>query len=394
MRRKPKRHPEGSSKGGQFAPDRRGMQEPTAGVQQGEPADGAAVEVDAASYLESFDTFRQNHDPARMVEAKGAWRRRVRELEAEGICTSDAQAIADADVLLHKERAAEASKQARDDLRLEGFTDADFAADPGVVQRRVAQQELIANVPGIVNLDPPGAQANEYDLDGEGRPTRVYYASFGSNLFADRFAAYIAGGQPEGATRTYDGCRDTTPPSGDIPVALNGTVHYAGESKVWEGGGVAFLDTSTQGKSLGRAYCVTADQFDDVVAQECDEAPGSRKLDLPRLLQDGSHTEPGTYGKLVHVGDYRGAPVFTFTGPFTTAQARAGQHAINPDGYFVRRDSPTTGKQEGKKDPWPVHSNPPSVAYQNKIAAGLAETHGLTEQQARTYFAGSTGYHA
>lgn len=368
------------------------MQEPTAGVQQGEPATGAAAEVDAALYRESFDAFRQNHDPARMVEAKGAWARRVRELEAEGICTSDAQAIADADVLLRKERAAAARKQARDDLRLEGFTDADFAADTGAVERRVAQQELIASVPGIVNLDLPGAQANEYDLDGEGRPRRVYYASFGSNLFADRFAAYIAGGQPEGATRTYAGCRDATPPSDDIPVALNGTVHYAGESKVWGYGGVAFLDTSTQGKSLGRAYCVTADQFDDVVAQECNEAPGSRKLNLPRLLQEGSHTEPGNYGRLVHVGDYRGAPVFTFTGPFTTAQARAGRHTINPDGYLVRREDPTAGKQDGRKDPWPVHSNPPSMAYQEKIAAGLAETHGLTAQQAGTYFAGSTGY--
>lgn len=294
-------------------------------------------------------------------------------------------------MLHHQHPETRIRETAHADLLTEGFTPQELAHDPDIEERRVRQQTLIAGIPGIVNLDPPGTQSANYNLDESGRPREVYYASFGSNLFADRFNAYIAGGQPEGATRTYAGCRDTAPPSDDIPVALNGTVHYAGESLVWTGG-VAFLDTGTQGKSLGRAYRITADQFDDVVAQECNEDPGTRRLDLPRLLTEGRHVEPGNYGTLVHVGDYNNAPVFTFTGPFTTRQARAGTHTINPDGHLVASHSREAQPVEGKKNPWPVFTNPPSRAYQDKIAAGLAETHGLTPDQARIYFAGSTGY--
>jgi hypothetical protein len=280
--------------------------------------------------------------------------------------------------------------EAVDDLMREGYSVRELALAPNIVEQRMAQQRLISQVPGIVALAAPGSQADQYDLDDEGRPRTVYYASYGSNLFADRFNAYIEGGQPEGSARVYAGCRDATPPTDDIPVALNGTIHYAGNSLVWTGG-VAFLDTEANGKALGRAYRVSAEQFDDVVAQECNEVPGSKRLDMAALLATGKHVEPGNYGTLVHVGDYNGAPVFTFTAPFTTAQARAGQHVIDPDGNLVLKGSATDVKVEGKKDPWPVFTNPPSQSYRDMIQSGLAETHGLTPKQADTYFAGASG---
>ena len=38
----------------------------------------------------------------------------------------------------------------------------------------------------------------------------VWYVAYGSNLRAARFGCYLAGGRPDGACRTYDGCRDRT----------------------------------------------------------------------------------------------------------------------------------------------------------------------------------------
>jgi len=279
---------------------------------------------------------------------------------------------------------------ALNDLVREGYTVRQLALAPNIVEKRVAQQRLIYEVPGIVALEPPGSQVEQYDLDEEGRPKTLYYASYGSNLFADRFNAYITGGQPEGSIRVYDGCRDKTLPSDDIPIALNGTIYYAGQSQAWNGG-VAFLDTGAEGKALGRAYRISAEQFDDVISQEGNEPAGTKKVELARVLREGRIVESGAYGTLVHVGDYNGSPVFTFTGPFTTAQARAGDHSIDPQGNLVLRESQTDKKGEDGKEPWPVFANPPSQAYRDMISAGLKETHGLTQKQVDTYFAGSTG---
>jgi hypothetical protein len=91
------------------------------------------------------------------------------------------------------------------------------------------------------------------------------------------------------------------------------------------------------------------------------------------------------------VGDYNNAPVFTFTAPFNTKQARSGNYTINPDGILVEKTDPSAVKVEGKKDPWEIFPNPLSDAYRTQIASGLKETHGLTKEQADIYFNGSVG---
>lgn len=277
---------------------------------------------------------------------------------------------------------------------------------------RTMQQELIQNTPGLVGLAPPGSQSGQYELGEDGRPAKVWYSSFGSNMYGDRFACYTRGGSPNGGKTTYTGCRDASPPEASIPVALPGVVHYAGDSRVWSGG-VAFLDTQAKGSSLGRAYKITAEQFDDVVYQESNSggAPTGEKVDLNAAISHGRSVGKGVYGTLVHVGDYDGAPVFSFTGPFTVQQALRGDLSYTPESTLVQTSTRSAAraaqaaaktreeanaKAEGRAvkpvpSDWPVYTSRPSEAYQAMIGGGLAETFGFSPAQVRVYFAGSTG---
>lgn len=284
---------------------------------------------------------------------------------------------------------------ARGDLLLEGYTPEEIILDSSLIERRVAQQELVRSTPGIVRLDRPGTQKDNYKFDEDGSLKHLYYASYGSNLFIDRFLTYIEGGQPEGSAKSYTGCRDKTLPVENIPVALNGTIHYAGDSGVWTGG-VAFLDTSTSGKSLGRAYLITPGQFEDIVAQECGDEVGTKNILFHEVITHGILEGSGLYGTLVHVGDYNSAPVLTFTAAFTTKQSRSRCYAVEPHGKLVLKShalSPNgdQGKGANTENHWDIFPNTPSDMYRHKITAGLKETHGLTLKQTEIYLNGSTG---
>lgn len=284
---------------------------------------------------------------------------------------------------------------------------------------RTRQQHVVTTSSRVVELAPAGSFAEAYRLDADGRPTHVWYASYGSNLYADRMNVYIDGGTPPGRTTVYTGARNRTPIVASIPITLPGTVHYAGHSHLW-GGAVAFLDTHTAVhgcRSLGRAHLMAVDQFDDVVFQESHGAqvPDGTPVDLGTTLQHGRAVEPGLYGTLVHVGDHTDEhgtfPVVTFTGPFTTADALRGDLVITPEGHLA----PAAGREqvqaeqraaqavesataavEGREPvlhpaDWPIVTAAPSAAYVAMIGGGLVETHGLDEEQVRAYFAGATG---
>ncbi|MGQ4514658.1 histone deacetylase [Streptomyces sp. DW26H14] len=203
-----------------------------------------------------------------------------------------------------------------------------------------------------------------------------------------RFRCYLAGGRPEGAARTYPGCRDPRPPAASALLRLSGALYFAAESEVWTGG-MAFYDPDApdlpdgpddpdapdtynepghahrahapddahapgagpgaasggaSGRVLVRAHLITAEQFSDVVAQEMHRAPGTGPhpdVDLAEVLAAGRvRLGDGRYETLVHPGDHEGVPVVTFTAPW------------------------------GVRD---VAANPPSPAYLAQIAGGLVE---------------------
>lgn len=159
----------------------------------------------------------------------------------------------------------------------------------------------------------------------------VWYASYGSNMAADRLRCYLEGGVPAGGQRSCPGARDPRPPRRTTGFQAPGGIYFATESQVW-GGGRAFLDPELPGPAALRAYLITAEQFADLVAQEMYRVPGA-DLDLREVLGTGrSALGPGRYETLLHVGDLDGYPVLTFTAPWS----RADVEALAPSASYLR----------------------------------------------------------
>jgi len=119
---------------------------------------------------------------------------------------------------------------------------------------------------------------------------QVWYASYGSNMSAERLACYLAGGCPPGATRSYPGARERTLPTDVRPLELAGCVYFAWHSATW-GGGIAFYDPEGPGSSVGRAYRLTIGQLSDVLEQEMHREPGVDH-DIDVEAPDRSHLAP------------------------------------------------------------------------------------------------------
>jgi hypothetical protein len=160
----------------------------------------------------------------------------------------------------------------------------------------------------------------------------VWYASYGSNLCAERFGCYIAGGTPRGATRPCRGARDTTSPRQDRPLEIPYPLYFAGTSKTWAGA-PSFIDIveSRAATTRARAYLITWEQFEDVVAQE-----NGRGVTTPIALAPddlavgrGHPLGSGRYENLLCVGRDDVAPVLTITSPWTMAHAELGAPAPN-----------------------------------------------------------------
>lgn len=244
------------------------------------------------------------------------------------------------------------------------------------IEARARQEAVLRHVKGmVVDLDPPGSQADFYEYGADGRPTHVWYASYGSNLSLNRFMTYVEGGSPEGTDVVHEGCRDKTPPSEDMPIRFAGRMHFAASSGRWDGGGVAFMDNDTAGHALGRAYLITMEQFDDIVAQENGKKVGSINVDTKAALSAGvEEVTYGLYGTMVHIGDYGCAPVFTFTGSFSANEALL---SADEDPKRIKKYSPKT--------------NTPSNNYIRMIGSGLSETFDMDVEQQADYIRGSLG---
>jgi hypothetical protein len=129
----------------------------------------------------------------------------------------------------------------------------------------------------------------------------VWYVAYGSNLLWSRFRCYLTGGRPDGARRTYVGARDRAEPALVARVQIPGRIVFAGESSVW-GGGMAFLYPDAAGSVAARAYLITLEQLNDVVAQEIHQPTGT-DLGLQSVLSGGEVSLPNArYDTVAHVG--------------------------------------------------------------------------------------------
>jgi hypothetical protein len=247
------------------------------------------------------------------------------------------------------------------------------------IEVRARQEAVMSRITDVVDLAPPGSQADQYQLDDEGRPTHVWYASYGSNLNRDRFLTYLRGGTPPGGRRRQTGARDTNDPKDDIPIRFDGRMHFAYASGRWDGGGVGFMDVDKAGHALGRAYLITAEQFDDVVAQENGfTASWADPVDFGEVISKGRATyrHNVVYSDLIHIGDHNGAPVITFTGSFTSRDALLEAVRV-ADG---ERDADTA-----------IATNEPHGNYLRMIGAGLSEAFGMSEHDQADYLRGCGG---
>lgn len=150
----------------------------------------------------------------------------------------------------------------------------------------------------------------------------AFYAAYGSNLCADRFRCYLSGGCPPGATRAHRGARDPRPASTWRTLSVSGTLYFSGTSRLW-GGAPAFLDLdpAAQTEVALRAYKVTWEQLEDIMAQESGRATAPLDLE-PRALVEGFSTSvgPGRYDQLACLGTIEDIPVVTLTAPWRLAE--------------------------------------------------------------------------
>lgn len=185
----------------------------------------------------------------------------------------------------------------------------------------------------------------------------VWYASYGSNMCRDRLLAYLLGGRPEGARRTYVGSRTPSEPSDDITLDLPGRLYFAGESPTW-GGGVAFYDHDEPGPTAARAYRITTGQFADIAAQEMHRLPEPddpiEKVVVEGLETGRHEAGPGHYETLIEVGRHDGLPIVTFTAP----------HGFDA-----------------------VPHTKPSAPYLAMLAQGLRESRDWSEERIEAYLA-------
>ena len=163
-------------------------------------------------------------------------------------------------------------------------------------------------------------------------PERVWYVAYGSNINKTRFLRYLEG--DEG----HVGARSAVHPVEGRFVTAPLQLRFAGESQRW-GGGVCFVDPDPAATAYVRAWDVTAEQFEDVFAQENRRAIGQ---------------------------------------PFDWAAAMAGTAVIGESWYsrVVRLDLPfASDAHPAMTFTWTksLPLNPPSAAYRDTIVAGLQE---------------------
>ena len=189
-------------------------------------------------------------------------------------------------------------------------------------------------------------------------PSLVWYASYGSNLDRDRFLAYLTGASLPESDRPHTGARDPSEPVDDRSFTLPHQLFFAGSSQRWDGGGVAFIDRAVRGSSTNaRTYLITAEQFEDVFAQENRQEHVS--LDLETLSRTGSLLAGGqSYGLVLKGGDIGGRPVLTFTSP-------------------LGLEHRSTTK--------------PAASYLRRLSTGLRSSHGLRDEEIAEYLLACPG---
>jgi len=188
----------------------------------------------------------------------------------------------------------------------------------------------------------------------------VWYASYGSNLFEDRFHCYINGGTPEGSAYAEVGCTDKALPLKAATISMPYELYFSKYSKRWHGG-VAFIDIvkNPSARTYGKMYLITSDQFQEIVQQE----NGDHDMKIDLALAKEVHTysfNQSWYGNILYLGERDGCPIFTFT-----ANEEMKEQAITPPSIPYLRNL--------YRGLWPLHQD------REKIIDYLSSKKGVKE---------------
>jgi hypothetical protein len=174
----------------------------------------------------------------------------------------------------------------------------------------------------------------------------AWYAAYGSNTDAARFADYLAG------------CRQPCEPADSRPLTIDLPLYFAGTRTRWGDGGVAFVgvERDPAPATLARAWLLPVERIAEIGAQENRAGLDDASLDIDAVVEVGLvSTFAGWYDAWVSCGAIDDVPVVTLTS--------------------------STGHR-------PICA--PSRAYVHVVARGLRTTHGMTRKSVAEYLAPRT----
>ncbi|KAF8399592.1 hypothetical protein HHK36_015460 [Tetracentron sinense] len=198
----------------------------------------------------------------------------------------------------------------------------------------------------------------------------IWYASYGSNMWKQRFLCYIEGGQMEGMQKPCSGSIDRRPPKEIMWKTVPHRLFFGrSQTRTWGTGGVAFLhpESSIHDKAYLCLYKITLEQFNDLLLQENHPSHDmtsplfdltaldsiSRNQSIPLEALKGSW-----YSNVVCLGKEGDLPILTMTCPLLDIE----------------------GFKSGKL---PMHA--PPKEYVTTILKGLVEGRQLSEEEAMAY---------
>jgi succinyl-diaminopimelate desuccinylase len=185
-----------------------------------------------------------------------------------------------------------------------------------VILDRYVRQTAVINDSAVLSKATDMAALTKL-FSASSKPAYVWYATFGSGLYKENFMCGINGGKPEGSKRVLTGCRDKSAPLKDRFISLPHKLYFSGESKTWAGP-LSVLDAKADptAHTFARAYLITVEQFEDIVAQE-NLKTGPVRLPLTKAMRKDHATvevgKDGLYDELLYCGQMEDYPVFSLT---------------------------------------------------------------------------------
>lgn len=141
----------------------------------------------------------------------------------------------------------------------------------------VCLYEYKGNSEGKLMREKWGSKPDEY----------VWYATYGSNLSADRFTVYIKGGVCKDNGKCYLGCTDHSLWIGEKVSMYPGKMYFGSNSSSWGNCGVSFYDWMSAGECVMRQYKITREQFHEIREQEGSGSSWYGKVHLLGIETDG-----------------------------------------------------------------------------------------------------------